>query len=119
MERKIIAQRNITWSEARKLLRARIEEEHGVPLPMQITWEYLREFGDRDPEAAAETVKKLMGLGLDEEVSVNLANICPKQPGEVRSILAMRRDLQYDEELVSKILEILEPYCETVYPEEE
>jgi len=116
-ERKVKA-RYVTWSEARRLLKSRIEEEMGLPLPMQTTWDYLREFGDKDPDAAAETVEKLVGLGLDEEVAVNLANICPEVPGEVRSILAMRKELKYDEELVRKILEVLEPYCSTQYPEE-
>jgi len=118
LERRIISRKYVTWSEARRLLKSRIEEEMGLPLPMQTTWDYLREFGDKDPDAAAETVEKLKGLGLDEEVAVNLANICPVVPGEVRSILAMRKDIQYDEDLVKRILEILEPYCRTVYPEE-
>ncbi len=119
MERRILGERYVTYSEARKLLEERAKDaELGVPVAVERTLDYLKLFGDRDPEAARRAVEELKGLGLDEVLAVNLANICPREPGEVRSILAMNKELVYDEELVSKILEKLSSYCETVYGEE-
>ena len=52
-------------------------------------------------------------MGLDEVLSVNIVNMCPSTPGEVRLILAMRKDLRYDEELLSRILDTVREYCES------
>lgn len=119
MERRIVSERNITYSEARRLLEKRVrEKEFGVIITIDKTLNYLRMFGDKDPDKAREAVEQLMNLGLDEELAVVVANICPSTPGEVRSILSMRKELTYDEELVGKILEAISDYCSSTYPEE-
>ncbi len=117
MERRVRETRYVPLAEARRLVEERYQEEDeaGIPLALTRVREYLREFGSGDPSLAVEAVRRLISeLGLDEVIAVNLVNICPGSPGEVRSILAMRKDIAYDEELVSKILEMIRDYCSTV-----
>lgn len=108
MKRRIISKKLVTWSEARRIMEDRIKDETpSILAEQERTWEYLKTVGDRDPDREREAVKKLMELGLSEVLAVNMVNICPKQPGEVRLVLAMEKELVYDEELVSKILDVI------------
>ncbi len=119
MERRILNQKPVSYSEARKLLEKRIrEKEFGIIITIDRTLSYLRVFGDKDPEKAEKTVERLVDIGLDPEVAVNIVNICPQDPGEVRSILSMKKEAVYDEELISRILNAIKDYCLSVYPEE-
>ena len=108
MNRRVIGKKYVSWSMARKILEDRIKQESGsIIAEQERTWEYLKAYGDRDPELESKAIKKLIDLGLDEVLAVNLVNICPEEPGEVRLVLAMRKELKYDEELVSKILDVI------------
>ncbi|MCE4602981.1 MAG: hypothetical protein F7B18_07350 [Desulfurococcales archaeon] len=108
MKRKIINKQLVTWSEARSIMESRIRDVEPPILPEQErTWEYLKLVGSRDPVREREAVEKLAELGLRPEIVVNLVNMCPKTPGEVRLVLAMDKEIVYDEELVSRILEIM------------
>ena len=119
MERRILREEPISYSEARRLLEARVrEKEFGIIITIDRALSYLRTFGDKDPDKAREAVNRLVELGLDPVVAVNIVNICPVEEGEVRSILSMRKEAVYDEELVKKILEAISDYCQSVYPEE-
>ncbi len=119
MERRIIEEKPISYSEARTLLEKRIrEKEFGIIITIDRTLSYLRLFGDKDPSKAREAIEKLGELGLDPEITVNLVNICPSDPGEVRSILSMKKELVYDENLVNNILEAIKEYCQSTFPEE-
>ncbi|MCE4601314.1 MAG: RNA polymerase Rpb4 family protein [Desulfurococcales archaeon] len=119
MERRIVKEKYVTYSEARRLLEDRVrEKEFGVIITVDKTLGYLRVFGDKDPDKARGAVEKLVGLGLDEDVAVNIVNICPSDPGEVRSILSMKKEFVYDESLIEGILEAIREYCESSYPEE-
>ncbi|MEB3788215.1 MAG: hypothetical protein GSR78_05610 [Desulfurococcales archaeon] len=109
MERRIVSKRFVTWSEAREIMLERIQdEESGVRPEQERTWEYLKEFGVHDPQASREAVERIMELGVKEEVAVNIVSFCPRQPGEVRLILDMDKENRYSEEVVSKIMEIVE-----------
>ena len=113
-ERRIVESRPIPLALARKLAEERLEEgETGVSPILLKARDYLDRFGAGDPEKAVEAVERLKSLGLDEVVAVNIVNICPKSPGEVRSILMMKKEIAYDEELVSKILEAIGDFCST------
>ncbi len=108
MKRRIISKKLVTWSEARRIMEDRIRDEApSILAEQERTWEYLKVVGDRDPDREREAVEKLVELGLSEVLAVNMVNICPKQPGEVRLVLAMEKELVYDEELVTKILDIV------------
>ena len=111
MPREIVSARNVTWAEAKELLKRRIEEGF-TTVHHDRVFQYLDTFAMLSAEDSRRLVEEIMSeTGLDEEVSVVIANICPLTPGEVRSILEMRRELKYDEETVSKILDIVSRYC--------
>lgn len=115
----MIREKYITYPEARKLLEERVrEKEFGIIITIDKTLNYLRLFGDKDPGKAREAVESLVESGLDEDLAVIVANICPSDPGEVRSILSMKKDFVYDEELITKILDVIKDYCSSTYPEE-
>ncbi|MCE4612991.1 MAG: hypothetical protein F7C07_04080 [Desulfurococcales archaeon] len=111
MNRRVISKRYLSLAEARDLLEKRMKEEPPPITEQERTWDYLKTFGKGDPEKARKAIENLQGIGLDEVLSVNIVNMCPSTPGEVRLILAMRKELTYNEELVSKILEIVRDYC--------
>ncbi len=119
-ERRIVRERYVPLSYARKLVEKRLQEDDvGVVPPLARVRDYLKSFGTRDPELAVKVVEKLVSeRGLPEHVAVNIVDICPGSPGEVRSILAMVKELVYDEELVKGILEDISEYCASTYPEE-
>ena len=113
MERRLSGKRYISYAEAREILHKRLQEAPTVDV-IERTWEYLSDVGEGDAEKARIAREKLVrDLGLDEVVAAALVSICPGSPGEVRSILSMKesREVVYDEELVSKILEALREYC--------
>lgn len=117
-ERRIVESRPIPLALARRLAEERLQEgETGVSPILLKARDYLDKYGLGDPDKAVETVEKLKELGLDEVVAVNIVNICPRSPGEVRSILMMKKEAAYDEELVSKILETIEDFCSTTVQE--
>jgi DNA-directed RNA polymerase subunit F len=113
LERKLVNVKYISYAEARDVLYKRIQE---APLKdlIERTWEYLSDVGEGDAVKAAETREKLVSLGIDEIVAANLVSICPKTPGEVRSILMSKettKEIMYNEEVINKILEILKEFC--------
>jgi len=108
LDRKIVGKRFVSWSEARSIMEERIKQGSPSILPEQErTWEYLKTVGNRDPERDREAINKLIELGLNEITAVNMVNICPREPGEVRLVLQLEKDKVYDEDLINKILDIL------------
>ena len=111
MPRRVISARSVTWAEAKELMRKRIEEGF-TTVHHDRVYQYLDTFSMLSAEDSRRLVNEIVSeTGLDSEVAVVIANICPSTPGEVRSILEMRRELKYEEELVSRILEIVSKYC--------
>jgi DNA-directed RNA polymerase subunit F len=109
--RKIESLRNVTWAEAKELIEKRIQEGL-TTIHHDRVYQYLDTFAMLPADKARELVNELMqNTGVDEEVAVVVANICPLTLGEVRSILEMRREVKYDEDTVKKILETVKKYC--------
>ncbi len=121
MTRKILSSKNITWSEAKEILYKRKQEAGGgVLVTQERAWEYLKTFAILDSSTARKLVEELVStIGLDEELAVVVANICPASKGEIRSILEMKKELQYKEEIVDKIKEIVDKYCHGITESEE
>ncbi len=111
MPRKINYVKSVTWAEARDLIAKRIEEGL-ITVHHDRVYQYLDKFALISAEDSRKMVEELVSeVGLDEDVAVVIANICPLTPGEVRSILEMRREMKWDESAVKKILEIVQKYC--------
>ena len=110
MDRRVKRKTLVSYHEARKLLEGRIKEDIVLDIQNR-TWEYLKMFGDKDPEAARRLVEKLVEIGVKEVVAVNIVNLCPQDPGEVRLILSMDKETSYPLDIPEKILGLLEEYC--------
>ena len=113
MTRKIVSERSITWAEARRLLLEAIKNSvAGSNLMQERTLEYLKAVTPLEADDAESLVEELLSqTSVSRDVAVVVANICPITPGEVRSILEMEKEKKYDEETVSKIVEIARKYC--------
>ncbi|MEM0492098.1 MAG: hypothetical protein QW784_06280 [Acidilobaceae archaeon] len=111
MSRRTIRKRYISVYEAKEILENRIRGQARLGEVQERTWSYLSIFGDKEADKARVAYDNLRRLGLSEEVAVNLLNICPESEGEVRSILALQKDLAYDSELIEGILAILKSFC--------
>jgi DNA-directed RNA polymerase subunit F len=114
LERRLVGTKYISYAEAKAILYKRIQEAPSKDL-IERTWEYLGDVGEGDAEKAAEVRERIVReLGIDEIIAANLVSICPRSPGEVRSILMSKettKELAYNEDLVNKILEILGEFC--------
>lgn len=111
MPRTIESSKSITWAEAKDLLDKRIKEGFTTP-HHDMVYRYLEKFSLLSAEDSRKLVEELVSsVGIDEEVAVVIANICPMSTGEVRSILEMRKEAVYKEEIVSGILETVKKYC--------
>lgn len=111
MNRKILSKRVLSLQEARDALKKRVSGSESLSSIQERTWSYLSTFAQGSSEEARKAVESLVKLGLALEVAVNLVNVCPGSEGEVRSILAMQKELAYDRELVGKILKTLSGAC--------
>lgn len=109
--RRIVRKRSITWSEAKELIKRRLEEGM-TTIHHDRVYQYLDTFSILPADTARAMVEELVReAGIREEVAVTAANICPRSLGEVRSILEMEREVKYNEEVVRKVYEIAEKYC--------
>ncbi|GAB6147608.1 Rpb4 family DNA-directed RNA polymerase subunit [Stetteria hydrogenophila] len=112
MERKLVSARYVPYAIARALLAKRMQEGE-VPEITLKTWNYLRQFGEGDEDLAAEAMEKLTAMGVSEEAAAVILSICPKSPGEVRSILQIEGEVTYDEEKLKAILDAIRDFCKT------
>ena len=114
MERRLVGIKYISYSEAKAIIHKRLQEAPSKDL-IDRTWEYLGDVSVGEAQKASEIREKLISeLGIDEVVAANIVSICPKSPGEVRSILTSKettKELAYKEDLVKKILELMNELC--------
>lgn len=104
---RIISERNLTLAEVKELLE-REETKRELSTLERYTLDYARRFAKiSSSETARRAVEQLMSeLGLPEEIAVQLVNIAPTDPGEVRLILSPLNRIFTDEEM-SKIIGII------------
>jgi len=112
MNRRIESRKYLTYVEAREILQRRISESGASVNPVQErAWEFLRLFGQGDPTASRKAIEELVNAGLDEDLAVELVNMCPDDEGFINLILSGRKELTISEELLNKIKEVLSPVC--------
>lgn len=107
---RIVSERNLTLAEVRELLEKE-EAKRDLSTLERYTLDYARRFAKiKDPVSARKAVEQLMSeMALPEEIAVQLVNIAPSDPGEVRSILSPLNRIFTEEEL-DKIIEIIHQY---------
>ncbi len=123
MERRIIGEKPVTYSEVREILaklmeeRSRergegdgAEEDRGLAIIGEVL-EYLSKVAPPlSAEKSRELVEKLVENGVKEVVAVAIANICPKSQGELMAILQMDRSISVVD-VASKVYGIVREYC--------
>jgi len=112
MNRRIESRKYLTYAEAREILQRRISESGASVNPVQErAWEFLRLFGQGDPIASRKAIDELVNAGLDEDLAVELVNMCPGDEGFINLILSSKEGLKISEELLNKIKRVLSSVC--------
>jgi DNA-directed RNA polymerase subunit F len=108
----IINSKALSLPEAYKVMVKRSEQEPMLTEIQSKTLDYLKEFGgDRDIDRVKQSIDKLLGLGLNPEVSIVLVDICPTTVDEVFSILQMDKEFELTPEIARDILNITKESC--------
>lgn len=112
MERETIDVKYIPYSIARSLVYRRVSEG-SVSMFLERVWDYLREFGEGDPDLAARALERLTSLGLPDDIAAVVLSICPRSRGELLSIYQMRKDFVPSENHFDPVLEEIKEFCMT------
>jgi DNA-directed RNA polymerase subunit F len=109
---RIVSETNLTLAEIVEILEKE-ESKRELSTLERYTLDYARKFAKiKDPQSARKAVKQLMEeIGLPEEIAVQLVNIAPRDPGEVRLILAPLTKV-FEEEDLRRIIEIIKSYSQ-------
>ena len=109
---RIVSETNLTLAEIVEILEKE-ESKRELSTLERYTLDYARKFAKiKDPQSARKAVKQLMEeMGLPEEIAVQLVNIAPRDPGEVRLILAPLTKV-FEKEDLRRIIEIIKSYSQ-------
>lgn len=109
---RIVSETNLTLAEIVEILEKE-ESRRELSTLERYTLDYARKFAKiKDPLSARRAVKQLMEeMGLPEEIAVQLVNIAPRDPGEVRLILAPLTKV-YSEAELRRIIEIIKSHSQ-------
>lgn len=109
---RIVSETNLTLAEIVEILEKE-ESKRELTTLERYTLDYARKFAKiKDPQSARKAVRQLMEeMGLPEEIAVQLVNIMPRDPGEVRLILAPLTKV-YEEAELRRIIEIIKSYSQ-------
>ena len=99
----------VPMGEAREVMKAR-EKLGELGYEQKLALEHLLKFTKLDEKAAKKLVEELNSvIRMGKETLVQIVNILPKTPDEVRMIFA-REKFSLKEDEVNKILEIVKKY---------
>jgi len=109
---KIIKEKSLTLSEVKALLEEQ-EKNRELSSLENLTLDYARKLAKiQNAEKSRELVKELVEkFDIPEEFAVQIVNIMPKEPGELRLILSPL-NMIFSEEQLREILNLLERYTE-------
>ncbi len=105
---KVVKERVLSIPEVEEILESKQSRGDLSSIEMT-TLEYVRKFRRVSAENARNALRELVGMGLPENVSVQLVNIMPTTLDEIRVILAPHLKTLSTED-VQKIKEILDRY---------
>ncbi len=101
-------QKTIGLWEVKKIMDKRKEESPPIEYEQQDVVEYYEEFLNIKTRKANEKKKKLMELGIPEEVAINLLEVLPKEKQTIKVILNQYDDeIEEDSEIVENTYKIL------------
>jgi len=104
---RVLSEKNLTLAELRELLE-KVEQTRELTGLERYTVEYARKFAKiEDPAKSRRVVEELMKtFDLPEDIAVQLVNIKPRDPGEVRLVLSPLNKL-FSEEDYRRIIEMV------------
>lgn len=104
---RVLSEKNLTFAELRDMLEKE-EKKRELSNLEKYTLEYARKFSKiSDPERAKAIVERLVKeFDIPEDIAVQLVNIKPQDPGEIRLVFLPLNKL-FSEEDYKKILEIV------------
>jgi len=101
--KELIASKPVTLYEAGEIVRS----AEGEPTYEQnATLEYVKRVAGVDAQKAKDAVKKLVDLGVPEDLAVRIVDVWPKDVSDLYVILAKEEGVK--EDLYEKILEVLQ-----------
>jgi len=112
VERELVSEHFIPYVIARELMHKRISGGSTGALQERV-WDYLREFGEGDPELARKAYEKLASMGIPEAIAAVILSICPKTRGELLSIYQMDKEFKPTEDHFDPVLRAIEEFCKT------
>ncbi len=106
---KIIESKPVSMAEAKEILSNR-EKGKELTYEQKLALEHLKKFTKLKPEEAKKFIEELSGvLRMSPETMVQILNILPKNPDELRLIFARER-FSLKEEEITKILDIVKKF---------
>jgi DNA-directed RNA polymerase subunit F len=112
LERELVGQRFVPYVLAKELMHRRVAGGPTGALQERV-WDYLREFGEGDPELARRAYERLTAMGIPEAIVAVILSICPKTRGELLSIYQMDKEFKPNEDHFDPVLEVIEEFCKT------
>jgi len=106
---RVIETKPIGMPEAKEILDSR-EKRKELNYEQKLALEHLRKFTKLKPSESEKFLEELSGvLRMSQETMVQILNLLPKTPDELRMIFAREKFSLKDEE-IKKILEIVKKY---------
>jgi len=112
LKREMVSARFVPYTIARELMHKRVSSGATGALQERV-WDYLREFGEGDPELAAKAYERLVSMGIPEAIVAVILSICPKTRGELLSIYQMDKEFKPSDDHFDPVLEAIEEFCKT------
>jgi len=106
---KVIDTKPVGMPEAKKVMASR-EKDKELTYEQKLALEHLKKFTKLKPTEAKNFLEELSGvLRMSEETKIQILNLLPKTPDELRMIFTREKFSLKDEE-IKKILELIKKY---------
>jgi DNA-directed RNA polymerase subunit F len=106
---KVIDTKPVGMPEAKNVMSSR-EKEKELTYEQKLALEHLKKFTKLNPTEAKKFLEELSGvLRMSEETKIQILNLLPKTPDELRMIFT-RENFSLKDNEIKKILEIIKKY---------
>ncbi|MHA1506879.1 MAG: RNA polymerase Rpb4 family protein [Candidatus Asgardarchaeia archaeon] len=106
MSLKIKSRKYLTLPEVKEILE-RLSKERELDYTQRITLDYVLKFSKISKEKTVELLKKIMELGIEEELAYQIVNIMPKTLEELSTIVGGRA---YSDENMKEVINLINSY---------
>ncbi|RLG77964.1 MAG: hypothetical protein DRO12_00795 [Thermoprotei archaeon] len=96
--------------QVKKLLEAEIKKGDKVSELIQVVYEYAKELSHCPEDSAEKIMDELVNMGFKRITAAMIINIRPRIVDELRPLLVFESEIP-EEEVLNKVLELLDKYC--------